>query len=98
MIDRAKKGSKTLLGLCVCQANSVKNYKSNKGLDSSTLGPSTNDPNYATSSSVKMKNCRTAIPHQKDSLDQKKKKKEKKTFNPQWLEKFGSRMKRSLMP
>ena len=48
-MDQVKKGSKTLLDFF--QASLAKKYKSNKGLDSPTSGPSTNDPSYATSSS-----------------------------------------------
>ena len=48
-MDQVKQGSKTLLNLF--QKSLAKNVWPNKGLDSPTLGPSTNDPSYATSSS-----------------------------------------------
>ena len=34
------------------------------------------------------KNRRTTVPHQNGSSDQTKKKREKMTFNPQWLKKY----------
>ena len=49
-MDEFKKGSKTLLDFFF-KAYSVKKCKSNKGLDSPTIGPSTNNPSCATSSS-----------------------------------------------
>ena len=59
----------------------IKKCKSNKGLDSSSPAPSTNDPSYVhhppksanrIKSKVK-KNCRTTIPYQNDSSDEKMK-------------------------
>ena len=49
-MDRVKEGSKTII-LGLFQASSAKKCRPNKGLDSPTPGPSTNDPNYAISSS-----------------------------------------------
>ena len=49
-MDQVKESSKTII-LGPFQASSTKKCRPNNGLDSSTPGPSTNDPNYATSSS-----------------------------------------------
>ena len=51
VMDQVKQGSKTLLDLF--QVSSAKNCRPNKGLDSPTPMPSTNDLSYATSSSKK---------------------------------------------
>ena len=56
-MDQVKEGSKTII-LDLFQASSAKRCRSDKGLDSPTSGPSTNDPNYATSSSkIGEKHC-----------------------------------------
>ena len=87
-MDQVKRGSKTLFNFFF-QESLAEHCKSNKGLDSPTPGPSTNNPSYATSfanpiiSSV-TKNQWITVLHQNDSSD----KKEKTTFNPQWLEKY----------
>ena len=49
-MDQVKEGSKTII-LDLFQASSTKTCRPKKGLDSPTPGSSTNDPNYATSSS-----------------------------------------------
>ena len=48
-MDQVNQGSKTILDLF--QASLAKKCRPNKGLDSPTPGSSTNDMNYATSSS-----------------------------------------------
>ena len=75
-MDQIKQGSKTSLDLF--QVSLAKKYWPNKGLDSPTSGPSTNDTSYA---STLTKNCRFRIkmtPHTKI---------EKMKSNPQLLEK-----------
>ena len=49
-MDQVKEGSKTII-LDLFQASLAKKCRPNKGLDFPTPGPSTNDQNYATSSS-----------------------------------------------
>ena len=49
-MNQVKQGSKTII-LDLFQALSAKKCRPNKGLDSPMPRPSTNDPNYATSSS-----------------------------------------------
>ena len=46
-MNQVKEGSKTII-LDLFQASSAKKCRPNKGLDSPTPGPRTNDPNYAT--------------------------------------------------
>ena len=91
-MDQVKEGSKTII-LDLFQVSSAKKCKPNKGLDSPTPGPSTNDPNYATLSSVMAnrifsaatKNRRTTVPYQNDLSH---KKIETMKFNSQWLQKY----------
>ena len=75
-MDQVKQGSKTLLDLF--QASSTKKCRPNKGLDSPTPGPRTNDQSYATLSSkigkshysAATKNCWTIVPCQNHLSDQ----------------------------
>ena len=87
-MDQVKRDSKTII-LDLFQASSAKKCRPNKGLDSPTPRPSTNDPNYATSSS-KIGESHYLCSDEKlsDNCPVGQKKIEKMKFNPQWLQKY----------
>ena len=78
-MDQVKEGSKTII-VELFQVSLAKKCRPNKGLGSPMPRPSTNDPNYATSSSeivnhiisAVTKNHRTTDPYQNDTSRQKK--------------------------
>ena len=97
-MDQVKEGSKTMILDLKCRPN--------KGSDSPTPGPSTNDTNYATSSSeigksitsAVTKNCRTTVPYQNDSSDPPKDRENEIQFSMATEVQFSYSMKRSLVP